>query len=223
MTVSFLEENVFYQHIKDQIAKLEQEDVIIPMVTVSIEPGSGGSEVARGIADRFGFEFINREIIKEIAESVHTNPKVIEGIEKERLTGLSDFIASLLREKYLWPGMYFEHLNKIIAAMGDRGRAVIVGRGANFILPPEKRLSLRVIAPLAMRIRYVANAFDVSEAEARTRIIQREERRSVFIKKSFQADIADPHHYDLVINTGNISIEKAVNSVSVLWMQKYAA
>jgi cytidylate kinase len=221
--VTFREESVFHQHILNQIKKWQQEEVFIPMVTVSIEPGSGGSHVAKGIADRFGFEFINHEIIKKIAESVHANPEVIKGIEKERLTGIADFIASLVREKYLWPGIYFEHLQNIITAMGDLGRTVIVGRGANFILPPERRLSLRVVAPMAKRIRNVADAFDVTENEARARILEREERRRVFIKKWFQADIADPHHYDLVINTENIGIEGAVDTGSVFWMQKYAA
>ena len=39
-------------------------------------------------------------------------------------------------------------------------------------------------------------------------------------KKPFQADVADPLHYDFVINTGRISIEEAVEAISFFWTSK---
>jgi cytidylate kinase len=44
-------------------------------------------------------------------------------------------------------------------------------------------------------------------------VIERESRRSAFIRQSYDADIADPENYDLTINTGRMRIESAVEAV----------
>jgi cytidylate kinase len=102
---------------------------------------------------------------------------------------------------------------KILGTIGKHGRAVIVGRGANFLLPPEKRLSVRVIAPQEVRIKNVAREYSVSVDVAKTRILKTESDRKAFIKKYFNGDIEDPLNYDLIINTGTLSIDDAANAV----------
>jgi hypothetical protein len=112
--------------VKEQLKKWEsihsEEDKIsedqIPVITVSGEPGSNGSIVAEGIARRLEFDFFNREIIKEIAKSVKMSTTVIETLEKERLSGVEDFIASLVQDQYLHPDLYLEHLMKVVSTIG---------------------------------------------------------------------------------------------------------
>ena len=193
----------------------------VPVVTVSIDPGSGGSVVAKKVANRFGFDFFNREIIKEIAASVHIEPDVIEHIEKERHSGMEDLVDSCVRDTYLWPGMYLAHLEKVLYALGEQGRAVVVGRGGNFILSPEHRFSLRVTAPQEKRIENIAKAFGVSAATAKKRIKGREEKRAAFIKKSFHKDVRNPLYYDMVLNTGFMSIEDCTDMICHYLAHKY--
>ncbi len=206
---------------KDQVKKWEstysagdrKKEARIPVITLSMQPGAGGSLVAQEIAKRLDFDLFHRDIIKGIAESAEISASVIETLEKERLSGIEDFISSLVNKHYLYPGLYLEHLMKVICTIAEHGRAVIVGRGANFILPPQKRFSVRVVAPLDGRIQNVASFFGVSVEEAKKRVIQRESRRRAFIRQSFHADISDPILYDLTINTGKISCEAAVEAV----------
>ena len=96
---------------------------------------------------------------------------------------------------------------------GKHGRAIIVGRGANFILPPDNRFRVRVVAPQQFRIENVAKNFNIPEREAKRRVIRTESDRRAFIRKYFNADIADPLNYDLIINTGTLSIDDAVNAI----------
>lgn len=194
-------------------AKEMKGEARIPVITVSMEPGAGGSILAQEIAARLDFDLFNRDIIKGIAESAQISASVVETLEKTRLSGIEDFISSLLNRYYIYPGLYLEHLMKVVCTIAEHGRAVIVGRGANFILPPEKRFSVRVVAPLDVRIQNIASRFGVSAEEAKRRIIRRESRRSAFIRQSFNADISDPIHYDLTITTGKLSIESAVEAV----------
>lgn len=229
MEAKKIKKSLFQEFITEQIEKWEdlrlkkhrKEDLRIPVITVSSEPGSDGSVIAQKIADRLGLDFFNREMVREIAESVDIAPDVIERIEKERMSGIEDFLSSLVRDRYLWPGMYLDHLKKVVETIGRLGGAVIVGRGANFILATEEKLSLRVVAPFDLRVRNIAHRFDVSIKEAKQRVVNREKKRRAFIKKSFQKDVSDPLHYDFVINTGRRSVQDAVDAVTLLWGKKY--
>jgi cytidylate kinase len=185
----------------------------ITVVTVSSEPGSGGQVIARGIAERMGYDLFLRDIIREIAERADIGASVIETIEKERFSGIEDFIATLVSRRYLWPELYLQQLMKIISVIGKHGMAVIAGRGANFILPPLERLSIRIVAPMDLRIHNISKLLKISEEDAKKRVIMKEAKRRAFIRKSFNEDIADPINYDLVFNTEYIRYEAAIETV----------
>ncbi|MFZ3045641.1 MAG: cytidylate kinase-like family protein [Desulfatirhabdiaceae bacterium] len=183
------------------------------VITISSEPGSGGQIISEALAKRLDYNLFNRDIIKEIADSADISTSVIESIEKERLSGIEDFIASIVNKRYLWPGVYLEHLMRVVSVIGKHRNAVIVGRGANFILPPKERLSVRIVSPIEVRIRNIARLFQVTEEEAKKRVNMREARRKAFIRKSFNADVADPINYDLVVNTEHMSFESCVEII----------
>ncbi len=185
----------------------------LPVITISVEPGSGGHVIGEQLAEMLGLDLFDRDIIKAIAESAHVSDQVVASIEKERLSGVQDFIASLINDRYLWPGVYLEHLMKVIGIIAKHGGAVIIGRGANFIIPPEEHLSVLVVAPLERRVANVAQWFGVSEDEARRRVLQRENRRAAFIKQSYNADVTDAHNYNLVINTGKTDHDAAIGAI----------
>jgi cytidylate kinase len=209
------------QFVGNQVKKWErmysqtdrQAEPRLPTITLSMEPGSGGSILAQKIADRLDFDLFNREIVEAIAKSSEIRETVIASLEKDRLSGMEDFIASLVKDYYIHPDLYLEHLLKVINTIARHGRAVIVGRGANFILPAPEIFAVRVIAPLEIRIRNVALNYKVAEEEAKRRVIRRESRRKAFVRHSFNADISDPLHYDMIINTAKMNIDAAVEAV----------
>jgi hypothetical protein len=213
------------QFLKDQLEKWRQRaaqaDKTAPTfeaaITLSMEPGSGGRIIAEKIAGRLGFDLFHREIIKAIAQSSRMFDWVIDTVEKERLGGVEDFLSSLIRKKYFHPGSYQHHLFKVIGTIARHGRVVIVGRGANFILPPAERLAVRIIAPLETRIRNVAREYGCTLEVAEKRVRQRQARRRDFVRRAFHQDIDKPHHYDLVLNTGQISLDTAAEAILAVY------
>jgi cytidylate kinase len=191
----------------------KREKSQIPVITLCMEPGSGGCLVASQVAQRLGFDFFHRNIIHKISESARISEAVIESLEKERLSGVTDFISSLVKEQYIHPDTYLDHVVRVVGTIGMHGHAVVVGRGANFIIPSKDRFAVRVIAPLEKRIEFVAKRFDVTKDAAQRRVLVRENRRRAFIRQSYNADISNPIHYDLILNTGNLTVEAAVASV----------
>lgn len=190
-----------------------EEKADIPVITISREAGSGGQLVAKGIAKRLGFDLFHREVIQEMAESAQVNSRLLETLDEKGLSMLEDWVSSLVHERHLWPDQYLQHLMKVIATIGRHGRAIIVGRGANFVLPPGKRFRVRIVAPQELRVQNVARDLDIPVDEAKWHIIRTNSDRRAFIRKYFNADISDPINYDLVINTETLSVDAAISAV----------
>lgn len=185
----------------------------IPVITIAMEPGAGGCWIAEKVAQRLDFDFFHSDMVNKIAESARISEAVVDSLERERMSGVQDFIASIVKDHYIHPGIYLQHLMKVVGAIGKFGRAVVVGRGANFIIPPEDRFAVRVIAPLEVRVQNVARHFRVPSETAKRRVMVRESRRGAFVRQSFNEDISDPNHYDMVINTRFMSIDAAVEAI----------
>ncbi len=201
---------------KWQIARVEKKTpkTIRPVITLSREPGSGGRVLAQKLADKHRLDLFHQELLHEMAASARVSRVFLHTLDEKGLTVLEDWIASLVHQRHLWPDQYQQHLMKVVGTIGKHGNAVVVGRGANFILPPEGRLRIRVISPLKVRIDNLVKEYAVSVADAKRRIIRTENERRAFIRKFFNADISNPTHYDLVVNTGTLEIDRAVETVS---------
>ncbi len=202
------------QMIESQMKKWEAEkkkkykEPIRPVITMSRLPGSGAWFLARRLAEELQIDYFDREIIEEIAKSMKVSKRLVATLDEQDRGILDDWIDAL-GERHVWPHEYIEHLTKVIGAFGAHGRAIIVGRGASFIIPPEVSLRVLVVAPLEVRINNVAAWFKISKDEAKSRLMRVESDRKAFIRKYFHADLTDPVHYDLVINTQNFDLDAA--------------
>jgi cytidylate kinase len=207
-----VEEQVKNWHLSQ--VKRRKKKTAAPVITISREPGSGGRLLAQEIAKKHALDLFHQEVLHKMAASAKVNATLLGTIDERGLNTLENWIASLVHERHLWPDQYLQHLMKVIGIIGKHGGAVVVGRGANYILPPENRFRVRVVAPLEVRVDNVARDFDVSREEAKKRVIRTDSDRRAFIRKYFNAEISDPTQYDLVINTENIDIETAAKTVS---------
>ena len=75
------------------------------------------------------------------------------------------------------------------------------------------------MCPLGPRIRGVAQRRGVSESEAKAIIEKGEKERQAFIQKHYGRDVTDPATYDLTVNVGSFSVEKAVQVVKIAYEQ----
>jgi cytidylate kinase len=194
-------------------AKTPKIPELINVITISREPGSGGNILAERLGDELGYDVYHQKILHRMAESTHLSTSILEHLDEKGLNLFQNYFYSLEDRRHLWPDQYLRHLLKIIKSIGKDGNAVIVGRGANFILPPEKRFSVRVVAPQQLRIERVSQEFGISMQEAKKRVLRTESDRKAFNLKYFNADFSAPENYDMVINTGCLSIEAAVHCI----------
>jgi len=199
-----------WQRLKTQ-KKPEAPDISV--ISISRECGSEGTRLGELLSEELGFNFFDREIIQEIAKSAQISDRLLSTLDEKGLNMVEETIAAAVNDRHLWPDQFLRHLMKVIGAIGRHGRAVIVGRGANFALPKNANLRVRVIAPLDRRVENLSKRHQISYEEAKRLVLKTDADRRSFSRKYFYADISDPLHYDLITNTDRLTLQTAVSTV----------
>ena len=185
----------------------QRESLPFPTVTISRERGSGGGMIGSKVAELLGFVLFDKEIVDAVARSASLDRLVVEHMDERSQRSIRERAQRVMHQQAFSPQTYMAHLTKAILTIGEKGRAVIVGRGAHLLLPPEHSLRLRIIAPLATRVERVCSATGLSEAEGQKLVSDTDRERTRYIQENFGCADADPLLYDLVINTGSLSQE----------------
>lgn len=196
-------------------ARFEQDECVsgmpTPVVTISRQWGSGGTNIAKVVAKELDFRLYDKEIIDRMAELSGVNPRHIEYHEDGEGGVVNDLVLQLLDGKRPTAAGYLRVLVRALKHIGREGNAVIVGRAANFVLPLA--FNVRIVAPEDLRIARLAELHDTDTRSARRMVINSDRNRYRFIRANFGADWNDPMFYDLVINTEQFSIEHAAELI----------
>jgi cytidylate kinase len=172
-----------------------------PVVTVSREEGCRGESISERVAAELGLHLYTWEIVEQIAKDEHVSVQVVSTLDEKAQTELEDWLTGFEGTHNLSEYAYLRDLRRITFAIAAHGNAVILGRGASFLLPREKRIALLFVAPLEVRIQNVMEDRGLSDKQAREHIVKVEAEHRRFAKKCFQADLLDSAHYHMVINT----------------------
>ncbi|MGV8057525.1 MAG: AAA family ATPase [Smithellaceae bacterium] len=206
--------------VEEQIVRWHTERKEQPghVITISREAGAGAGWIARIVAESLGMNLVGSELIHQVAESAHMSDKVIKSLDEKSISVLDSVISSFFESRHIWPNEYLRHLSLVIHTLAKHGSVILLGRGANFILGDEA-FRCRIIAPQEMRIENVVRDRRISHEEAKQYVVRYEANQNAFIRKYFNEDIADPKHYDVLINTKHLSIESAADSIKKAFLE----
>jgi len=191
-----------------------------PVVAITREPGCGAESVAERLCSELGMHLFDWEVVERIAGDAQVSADLVSSIENNPRSEFADFGGNLLSEfrkvYYFSSEEYLDSLKRVFLAIVVPGNAIIVGRGSNFFLPLDKKIGLCFVAPLSMRIQNLVKQCGLTDKAAREHISRLEAEHQKLVKKYFQADIRDPDHYHLVINTALIKPETIVQMIKAM-------
>ncbi len=84
---------------------------------------------------------------------------------------------------------------------------------ARFILPRSSSFSVRIVAPLAHRLERVKSSMSLSDHDARAYVERLDTQRNAFLERYFHHDVTDSEVHDLVINTEQLGIDGATETL----------
>ena len=186
------------------------------VVTFSRQVAALGDEVAGALAEKLGYKFITRkEIEKRIVELGFPENKMPKFDERK-----PGFFASLTKDR----DEYLNYAQYAILEAAEKKNVVIIGRGAFAVLQNvPNNIAVRLIADEATRIDRLRKEFNWDEKQALQRIQESDANRQGFHSSFYNVDIEDPVNYHVVINTGLLSLEQAVDVIVKIIEKKITA
>src|SRR5262245_13072603 len=162
--------------------------------TVSREYGAGGGEAARKLADAFGCELLDRELLRQAAAVEQVPDAELERLD-EQAVGMSGRLRRHpLHEKYI------HGLTEAARQAAARGNVVLVGRGTRQLLDDEEAFHLRLVAPRDWRVARMAEREGWTREQALSHCLEVDRTRDRFTRYFFGADATRPDQYDLIVN-----------------------
>jgi len=181
----------------------------MPVITVSRQDGSEGDLVARMVAERLGFVFLDRAAMLSAAqqEGVAINKALVPEIDEKK----PSFWERLDEERR----RYNLLLRYLVYDFARRDRCVIVGHGAEaFLAGLNHVLRVKLIAPFDTRVKRVMERDRLPKEAAVNAVRQSDRERAGYMKYLFQEDWLNPELYDLVLNTEKLKPETVTGLIA---------
>ena len=175
-------------------------------IALSREAGVLGTGVAHEVGGLLGWPVYDHELLERVAEDLGVRTKLLESVDERRVGWLTETFESVLGVPHVSESAYVHGLVKTILALGSHGQCIIVGRGAAFILPAQRTLRVRLVAPREDRVAALSKRLNLSESEANARLAVMDRERKEFVQEHLFKDPTDPQNYDLVINFSRFGV-----------------
>ncbi len=194
-----------------RVEKLKIKSDWNPDIVISRDPGSGGNPIAKKLAKQLGWQFFNKALMLKLSQELHIPTAELAHVDEHSRSWLADTFHSLFNPSYVSDIRYITHLKKILLRAAKLGDMVILGRGANLILPHDKCLRVRITASFETRVNNTYKyEHKKSKEEAEEWVRHIEKNRNQFIRQYFGINPHNPWNYDLVISTDHLSLDQAV-------------
>lgn len=200
-------------HVSEGTSGFDQGRRFGPYLTISRQAGAGGSEIAHRLGEQLGWEVLDKNVLACIAQRLHTSVEVLQRLDESQSNWAYDLMASWLDRELVGHEAYVRNLERIMLAAGHRGKVVLVGRGAAFLLPREGGLAVRLIASEEFRVERTMRLENLNRDAAREHIRALERGRTEFVERHFHHNVADPHLYELVLNVGRLGMDRTVELI----------
>ncbi len=116
---------------------------------------------------------------------------------------------------------YVRIVGMVITDIAQQNNVLIVGRGSQMVLRDNpETLHIQVVAPLSSRVEKLMRLEGQTKRKTTQRIVASDRARAEYMSRYYGVNWLDPQLYDLVINTGRVSIQTAIQLVVLTQVQR---
>lgn len=198
------------------------------VLSISRQFGAGGKTLGSRLAKKLGYEFIDRGIIRKVAEEANVSVDWVVAIERETSGKLLTFIQKMVHPDFIDRHLanvapdfdearYIIFLKKVLLDLAEQGNVVLLGRGGQFILPDKPdTYKIFLAADWDDRVKFLEKRYKLPNNKA-VELVNREEKKRIgFLSKIDKRHPNDPSAYDICINTSRVSLERAEEMILFL-------
>lgn len=171
-----------------------------------------GDEIAEALSRKLGWELLTRnDLLSRFLGDVSTEHDL------HMLSESAKYYLKTSRDG----GTFIDVITENLEAYLENHSAILVGFGSQMIFAQSKdAVHLRVFAPKDVRINRAKKHYHVSRAEAESIVDVADRRHKRFVTAVFEADLTNPEHYHLNLNTAALSVDECVAAVMALQKER---
>jgi cytidylate kinase len=203
------------------------------IVTIGREFGSLGKAAGEQLAKELGIQFYDRDLVKKAASKLEVYPYKLAKLDESRPSVLQQYIfGSTDADKLI------EIQSGIIRTLAEGESCVFIGRCADYVLRDrDDVLKVFIYAPDKIRFQHLlevyrekeeyreklntAEDFIHFEDEIRDLMHATDQKRSDYYKYVTGSLRSERYHKDLIINTGTLGVNGAVQAIKAAVMAKF--
>lgn len=185
------------------------------IISVGREFGSGGHEIAEGLAKHYNIPLFDKEIFEHIEENESISAEVAQFFDEKPVSPIFYPVmmdgANLPLEQTV-----ANHIFSFIRTKGDKEKQsfVIVGRCAEYVLRDNPNMiSIFVLGDKDTKCQRVMKKFELDEKAALNRMRKEDKMRKTY--HNFYADgkWGDSRSYDICINSSTLGVDKTLETL----------
>jgi len=198
----------------------------MPIITVSRQYGSGGSEVADRVARALGWHLYDNAVVDEVARRLGMTadevsareehvPSLPERIATAMALGMPEVMPTLADIAMRPDDERILAMTKLVMEEAVlAGPAVLVGRGAQCMLATRSdALHVFCYAPFDALVSYAITNLGVPQADAPRVVEETNRNREQFVKRHWKRNWRDVANYHLCVNTAWLGLDGAAELV----------
>lgn len=193
---------------------------LYPNITISREPGSHGGFLAQQLAERLNWKIFGREIVDYISSNTKVRKNIVALFDEKTRSDMENMIATLMNGKTMSNELFLKQLAKTIISIARHSNAIILGRGANFILPDNMAIKVRIVEDFDDRLHNIISG-KIKPAIDAKKLRMEERQQAAFIFNNFKSKIDNPLNYDIVINLSKTDLVAAEEIIITALCKKY--
>ena len=195
------------------------------VICISRARGALGEQVGQLVAARLGLRLVDEEIVAQAAAKENVEPELVADAEQRKslVARLLMGLAASGAEAYVAPWQseilererYRELIREAIVQTAAEGDVVIVAHAASYPLAGrEGVLRVLVAGSPDVRARRLAQEEGLDEAEGEKLRKRSDGNRADYLRRFYDVEDELPTHYDLVVNTDELTPEQAAAIVA---------
>jgi cytidylate kinase len=177
------------------------------IITVGREFGSGGHIIAAKLAEHFGIQLLDSNILAEVAKKSNASEEYLKKYDESArnlffsrtVNGFSNSPEEIIAQ------MQFDYIKQ----KSDSGESfVVIGRCADYILRENPALvRVFVLGDTEAKIKRTAEREGISEDKAKIRMEQADKRRKYFHNTHSENKWGDSRSYDITVNSSKLGLD----------------
>ena len=206
----------------------------MPLITVSRQFGSGGSEVAERVARALDWHLYDNAVVAEVARRLGMQPAEVSARE-ERVPSLPERMASAMAlgmpevmptvaDLAMQPSeeRIVEMTMRVMEEAVQAGPAVLVGRGAQCMLAARAdALHVFCYAPPAALASYAVTNLGIAREDAARVVAETNHNREQYVKRHWKRDWRDFANYHLCVNTAWLGLDGTAELIVQLARERF--